>query len=156
VDKIIVYLLFIIILFYILGIFFYFLSRVLLKQNRVASLIFPNFSSLMKKLLSVSIILFFISMLIIWASTYMLPIKVSYITIPLNYLSAILIAISLSSIEIIFFLLGFVTFGNKALFREKEPASDKTVNKLIIILLSIAMLLSVFIDYFVSMGFLAK
>jgi len=156
VDKIIVYLLFIIILFYILGIFFYFLSRVLLKQNRVASLIFPNFSSLMKKLLSVSIILFFISMLIIWASTYMLPIKVSYITIPLNYLSAILIAISLSSIEIIFFLLGFVTFGKKALFREKEPASDKTVNKLIIILLSIAMLLSVFIDYFVSMGFLAK
>ncbi len=155
-DKIIVYLLFIIILFYILGIFFYFLSRVLLKQNRVASLIFPNFSSLMKKLLSVSIILFFISMLIIWASTYMLPIKVSYITIPLNYLSAILIAISLSSIEIIFFLLGFVTFGKKALFREKEPASDKTVNKLIIILLSIAMLLSVFIDYFVSMGFLAK
>lgn len=155
-DNIILYLLFIITLFYILGIFFYFLSRVLLKQDRVISLIFSNFSILMKKLFLVGTVLFFISMLIIWVSTYMLPIKVSYITIPLNYLSAILIAISLSSFEIIFFLLGFVTFGNKALFREKESASGKTVNKFIIILLSIAMLLSVFIDYFVSRGFLAK
>jgi len=78
----------------------------------------------------------------------------------LNYLSAILFAISLSFIEVIFFLLGFITFKNKTSINTEKinnnTAQNKSLNKLIIILLSIAMILSVFIDYFASLGFIIK
>lgn len=156
-SKILIYLLFLLSLFYILGLFFFFISQILLKTEKVGSLIFSNFLILLKKLVSIAAILFFVSMLIIWISAYLLPIKTPYVTIPLNYLSAILIAISMSSIEVIFFLLGFVTFKNKAQIKvESITKPNKDVNKFIIILLSIAMILSVFIDYFASLGFLVK
>lgn len=153
-DKIIIFILFNVVLFYILGIFSYFLSKILFKKSKIITIIFSNFPSLIKKLSSICVILIIVSMLIIWVSIYMLPIKNIYITIPLNYLSAILIAISISSIEVIFFILGFISFGKRYLFKERESFSDKTINKFIVILLSIAMLLSVFVDYFASIGLL--
>jgi signal transduction histidine kinase len=121
-------------------------------------LILSNFPLLIKRLLGVAGILFFISLLIIWVLIYIIPVKISFISVPLNYLSAILFAISLSSIEVIFFLLGFITFKNKTSINTKKinnnEAQNKSLNKLIIILLSVAMILSVFIDYFASLGFI--
>ena len=159
-GNIVVYILFLLVIFYILGLFFYFISKWLIKTDKIATLILSNFSLLIKRLLVIACILFFISYLIIWILLYLIPIKTSFISIPLNYLSAILIAISLSSIEVIFFLLGFVTFKNKNLAKTEKTNNDtvqnKNLNKLIIILLSIAMILSVFIDYFASLGFIIK
>jgi len=156
-SKILVYLIFLLSPFYILGIFFYFLSQNLLKVNRIGFLIFANFHFLIKRFVSICIVLFLTSMLIIWITTYLLPIKIPSVTISLNYLSAILIAISISSIEVILFLLGFMTFKNKTSFKENSKfTSSKNANKFIIALLAIAMILSVFIDYFASLGFLTK
>jgi hypothetical protein len=158
-SNVVVYILFLLVIFYILGLFFYLISKWLLKTDKIATLILPNLSLLIKRLLEVAGILFFISFLIIWIFSYLIPIKTSFVSIPLNYLSTILIAISLSSIEVIFFLLGFVTFKNKTLIKadkttNNDAAQNKKLNKLIIILLSIAMILSVFIDYFASLGFI--
>lgn len=157
-SNVLVYLLFLIVIFYILGIFFYLISKWLLKTNKIAILILSNFPLLIKRLLEVAGILFFISLLIIWILIYIIPVKISFISVPLNYLSAILFAISLSSIEVIFFLLGFITFKNKTSINTEKinnnEAQNKSLNKLIIILLSIAMILSVFIDYFASLGFI--
>ena len=159
-SNVLVYLLFLIVIFYILGIFFYLISKWLLKTNKIAILILSNFPLLIKRLLEVAGILFFISLLIIWVLIYIIPVKISFISVPLNYLSAILFAISLSSIEVIFFLLGFITFKNKTSINTEKinnnTAQNKSLNKLIIILLSIAMILSVFIDYFASLGFIIK
>lgn len=159
-SNVLVYLLFLIVIFYILGIFFYLISKWLLKTNKIAILIISNFALLIKRLLEVTGILFFISLLIIWILIYIIPVKISFISVPLNYLSAILFAISLSSIEVIFFLLGFITFKNKTSINTEKinnnAAQNKSLNKLIIILLSIAMILSVFIDYFASLGFIIK
>lgn len=159
-SNVLVYLLFLIVIFYILGIFFYLISKWLLKTNKIAILIISNFALLIKRLLEVTGILFFISLLIIWILIYIIPVKISFISVPLNYLSAILFAISLSSIEVIFFLLGFITFKNKTSINTEKinnnTAQNKSLNKLIIILLSIAMILSVFIDYFASLGFIIK
>ncbi len=159
-SNVLVYLLFLIVIFYILGIFFYLISKWLLKTNKIAILILSNFPLLIKRLLEVAGILFFISLLIIWILIYIIPVKISFISVPLNYLSAILFAISLSSIEVIFFLLGFITFKNKTSINTEKinnnTAQNKSLNKLIIILLSIAMILSVFIDYFASLGFIIK
>ena len=157
-SNVLVYLLFLMVIFYILGLFFYFISKRLLKTNKIAMLILSNFPLLIKRLLGVAGILFFISLLIIWVLIYIIPVKISFISVPLNYLSAILFAISLSSIEVIFFLLGFITFKNKTSINTEKinnnEAQNKSLNKLIIILLSIAMILSVFIDYFASLGFI--
>ena len=157
-SNVLVYLLFLMVIFYILGLFFYFISKRLLKTNKIAMLILSNFPLLIKRLLKVAGILFFISLLIIWVLIYIIPVKISFISVPLNYLSAILFAISLSSIEVIFFLLGFITFKNKTSINTEKinnnEAQNKSLNKLIIILLSIAMILSVFIDYFASLGFI--
>jgi len=148
------------VIFYILGIFFYLISKWILKTDKIAILILSNFPLLIKRLLKVAGILFFISLLIIWVLIYIIPVKISFISVPLNYLSAILFAISLSSIEVIFFLLGFITFKNKTSINTEKinnnTAQNKSLNKLIIILLSIAMILSVFIDYFASLGFIIK
>ena len=157
-SNVLVYLLFLIVIFYILGIFFYLISKWILKTDKIAILILSNFPLLIKRLLEVAGILFFISLLIIWVLIYIIPVKISFISVPLNYLSAILFAISLSSIEVIFFLLGFITFKNKTSINTEKinnnEAQNKSLNKLIIILLSIAMILSVFIDYFASLGFI--
>jgi len=146
------------VIFYILGIFFYLISKWILKTDKIAILILSNFPLLIKRLLKVAGILFFISLLIIWVLIYIIPVKISFISVPLNYLSAILFAISLSFIEVIFFLLGFITFKNKTSINTEKinnnEAQNKSLNKLIIILLSIAMILSVFIDYFASLGFI--
>jgi len=146
------------VIFYILGLFFYLISKWILKTDKIAILILSNFPLLIKRLLKVAGILFFISLLIIWVLIYIIPVKISFISVPLNYLSAILFAISLSSIEVIFFLLGFITFKNKTSINTKKinnnEAQNKSLNKLIIILLSVAMILSVFIDYFASLGFI--
>lgn len=159
-SNVLVYLLFLMVIFYILGIFFYLISKWLLKTNKIAILILSNFPLLIKRLLKVAGILFFISLLIIWVLIYIIPVKISFISVPLNYLSAILFAISLSFIEVIFFLLGFITFKNKTSINTEKinnnEAQNKSLNKLIIILLSIAMILSVFIDYFASLGFIIK
>jgi len=148
------------VIFYILGLFFYLISKWILKTDKIAILILSNFPLLIKRLLKVAGILFFISLLIIWILIYIIPVKISFISVPLNYLSAILFAISLSSIEVIFFLLGFITFKNKTSINTEKinnnEAQNKSLNKLIIILLSIAMILSVFIDYFASLGFIIK
>jgi len=148
------------VIFYILGIFFYLISKWILKTDKIAILILSNFPLLIKRLLKVAGILFFISLLIIWVLIYIIPVKISFISVPLNYLSAILFAISLSFIEVIFFLLGFITFKNKTSINTEKinnnEAQNKSLNKLIIILLSIAMILSVFIDYFASLGFIIK
>lgn len=157
-SNVLVYLLFLIVIFYILGLFFYLISKWILKTDKIAILILSNFPLLIKRLLKVAGILFFISLLIIWVLIYIIPVKISFISVPLNYLSAILFAISLSSIEVIFFLLGFITFKNKTSINTEKinnnEAQNKSLNKLIIILLSIAMILSVFIDYFASLGFI--
>ncbi|HOW02838.1 MAG TPA: hypothetical protein PLL52_02275, partial [Caldisericia bacterium] len=157
-SNVLVYLLFLMVIFYILGIFFYLISKWILKTDKIAILILSNFPLLIKRLLEVAGILFFISLLIIWVLIYIIPVKISFISVPLNYLSAILFAISLSSIEVIFFLLGFITFKNKTSINTEKinnnEAQNKSLNKLIIILLSIAMILSVFIDYFASLGFI--
>jgi hypothetical protein len=157
-SNVLVYLLFLMVIFYILGLFFYLISKWILKTDKIAILILSNFPLLIKRLLKVAGILFFISLLIIWVLIYIIPVKISFISVPLNYLSAILFAISLSSIEVIFFLLGFITFKNKTSINTKKinnnEAQNKSLNKLIIILLSIAMILSVFIDYFASLGFI--
>jgi hypothetical protein len=157
-SNVLVYLLFLMVIFYILGIFFYLISKWILKTDKIAILILSNFPLLIKRLLKVAGILFFISLLIIWVLIYIIPVKISFISVPLNYLSAILFAISLSSIEVIFFLLGFITFKNKTSINTEKinnnEAQNKSLNKLIIILLSIAMILSVFIDYFASLGFI--
>jgi len=157
---VLVYLLFLMVIFYILGIFFYLISKWILKTDKIAILILSNFPLLIKRLLKVAGILFFISLLIIWVLIYIIPVKISFISVPLNYLSAILFAISLSFIEVIFFLLGFITFKNKTSINTEKinnnEAQNKSLNKLIIILLSIAMILSVFIDYFASLGFIIK
>lgn len=157
-SNVLVYLLFLIVIFYILGLFFYLISKWILKTDKIAILILSNFPLLIKRLLKVAGILFFISLLIIWVLIYIIPVKISFISVPLNYLSAILFAISLSSIEVIFFLLGFITFKNKTSINTKKinnnEAQNKSLNKLIIILLSVAMILSVFIDYFASLGFI--
>ena len=159
-SNVLVYLLFLMVIFYILGIFFYLISKWILKTDKIAILILSNFPLLIKRLLEVAGILFFISLLIIWILIYIIPVKISFISVPLNYLSAILFAISLSSIEVIFFLLGFITFKNKTSINTEKinnnAAQNKSLNKLIIILLSIAMILSVFIDYFASLGFILK
>ena len=159
-SNVLVYLLFLMVIFYILGIFFYLISKWILKTDKIAILILSNFPLLIKRLLEVAGILFFISLLIIWVLIYIIPVKISFISVPLNYLSAILFAISLSSIEVIFFLLGFITFKNKTSINTEKinnnEAQNKSLNKLIIILLSIAMILSVFIDYFASLGFIIK
>ncbi len=159
-SNVLVYLLFLMVIFYILGIFFYLISKWILKTDKIAILILSNFPLLIKRLLKVAGILFFISLLIIWVLIYIIPVKISFISVPLNYLSAILFAISLSSIEVIFFLLGFITFKNKTSINTEKinnnEAQNKSLNKLIIILLSIAMILSVFIDYFASLGFIIK
>jgi len=148
------------VIFYILGLFFYLISKWILKTDKIAILILSNFPLLIKRLLKVAGILFFISLLIIWVLIYIIPVKISFISVPLNYLSAILFAISLSFIEVIFFLLGFITFKNKTSINTEKinnnEAQNKSLNKLIIILLSIAMILSVFIDYFASLGFIIK
>lgn len=157
-SNVLVYLLFLMVIFYILGLFFYLISKWILKTDKIAILILSNFPLLIKRLLGVAGILFFISLLIIWVLIYIIPVKISFISVPLNYLSAILFAISLSSIEVIFFLLGFITFKNKTSINTKKinnnEAQNKSLNKLIIILLSVAMILSVFIDYFASLGFI--
>lgn len=157
-SNVLVYLLFLMVIFYILGLFFYLISKWILKTDKIAILILSNFPLLIKRLLKVAGILFFISLLIIWVLIYIIPVKISFISVPLNYLSAILFAISLSSIEVIFFLLGFITFKNKTSINTKKinnnEAQNKSLNKLIIILLSVAMILSVFIDYFASLGFI--
>ncbi|MBP8708394.1 MAG: hypothetical protein KBH94_06735 [Caldisericia bacterium] len=157
-SNVLVYLLFLMVIFYILGLFFYLISKWILKTDKIAILILSNFPLLIKRLLKVAGILFFISLLIIWVLIYIIPVKISFISVPLNYLSAILFAISLSSIEVIFFLLGFITFKNKTSINTEKinnnAAQNKSLNKLIIILLSIAMILSVFIDYFASLGFI--
>jgi hypothetical protein len=157
-SNVLVYLLFLMVIFYILGLFFYLISKWILKTDKIAILILSNFPLLIKRLLKVAGILFFISLLIIWVLIYIIPVKISFISVPLNYLSAILFAISLSSIEVIFFLLGFITFKNKTSINTEKinnnEAQNKSLNKLIIILLSIAMILSVFIDYFASLGFI--
>jgi hypothetical protein len=157
-SNVLVYLLFLMVIFYILGLFFYLISKWILKTDKIAILILSNFPLLIKRLLGVAGILFFISLLIIWVLIYIIPVKISFISVPLNYLSAILFAISLSSIEVIFFLLGFITFKNKTSINTEKinnnEAQNKSLNKLIIILLSIAMILSVFIDYFASLGFI--
>lgn len=157
-SNVLVYLLFLMVIFYILGLFFYLISKWILKTDKIAILILSNFPLLIKRLLEVAGILFFISLLIIWVLIYIIPVKISFISVPLNYLSAILFAISLSSIEVIFFLLGFITFKNKTSINTKKinnnEAQNKSLNKLIIILLSVAMILSVFIDYFASLGFI--
>jgi len=159
-SNVLVYLLFLMVIFYILGLFFYLISKWILKTDKIAILILSNFPLLIKRLLKVAGILFFISLLIIWVLIYIIPVKISFISVPLNYLSAILFAISLSSIEVIFFLLGFITFKNKTSINTEKinnnEAQNKSLNKLIIILLSIAMILSVFIDYFASLGFILK
>ena len=159
-SNVLVYLLFLMVIFYILGLFFYLISKCILKTDKIAILILSNFPLLIKRLLEVAGILFFISLLIIWVLIYIIPVKISFISVPLNYLSAILFAISLSSIEVIFFLLGFITFKNKTSINTEKinnnAAQNKSLNKLIIILLSIAMILSVFIDYFASLGFILK
>ncbi len=159
-SNVLVYLLFLMVIFYILGLFFYLISKWILKTDKIAILILSNFPLLIKRLLKVAGILFFISLLIIWILIYIIPVKISFISVPLNYLSAILFAISLSSIEVIFFLLGFITFKNKTSINTEKinnnTAQNKSLNKLIIILLSIAMILSVFIDYFASLGFIIK
>lgn len=159
-SNVLVYLLFLMVIFYILGIFFYLISKWILKTDKIAILILSNFPLLIKRLLKVAGILFFISLLIIWVLIYIIPVKISFISVPLNYLSAILFAISLSFIEVIFFLLGFITFKNKTSINTEKinnnTAQNKSLNKLIIILLSIAMILSVFIDYFASLGFIIK
>lgn len=159
-SNVLVYLLFLMVIFYILGLFFYLISKWILKTDKIAILILSNFPLLIKRLLEVAGILFFISLLIIWILIYIIPVKISFISVPLNYLSAILFAISLSSIEVIFFLLGFITFKNKTSINTEKinnnEAQNKSLNKLIIILLSIAMILSVFIDYFASLGFILK
>jgi len=159
-SNVLVYLLFLMVIFYILGIFFYLISKWILKTDKIAILILSNFPLLIKRLLEVAGILFFISLLIIWVLIYIIPVKISFISVPLNYLSAILFAISLSFIEVIFFLLGFITFKNKTSINTEKinnnEAQNKSLNKLIIILLSIAMILSVFIDYFASLGFIIK
>jgi len=159
-SNVLVYLLFLIVIFYILGLFFYLISKWILKTDKIAILILSNFPLLIKRLLKVAGILFFISLLIIWVLIYIIPVKISFISVPLNYLSAILFAISLSFIEVIFFLLGFITFKNKTSINTEKinnnEAQNKSLNKLIIILLSIAMILSVFIDYFASLGFIIK
>ncbi|HOJ16586.1 MAG TPA: hypothetical protein PLD35_05155 [Caldisericia bacterium] len=159
-SNVLVYLLFLMVIFYILGIFFYLISKWILKTDKIAILILSNFPLLIKRLLKVAGILFFISLLIIWVLIYIIPVKISFISVPLNYLSAILFAISLSFIEVIFFLLGFITFKNKTSINTEKinnnEAQNKSLNKLIIILLSIAMILSVFIDYFASLGFIIK
>ena len=159
-SNVLVYLLFLMVIFYILGLFFYLISKWILKTDKIAILILSNFPLLIKRLLKVAGILFFISLLIIWVLIYIIPVKISFISVPLNYLSAILFAISLSSIEVIFFLLGFITFKNKTSINTEKinnnEAQNKSLNKLIIILLSIAMILSVFIDYFASLGFIIK
>ena len=157
-SNVLVYLLFLMVIFYILGLFFYLISKWILKTDKIAILILSNFPLLIKRLLKVAGILFFISLLIIWVLIYIIPVKISFISVPLNYLSAILFAISLSFIEVIFFLLGFITFKNKTSINTEKinnnEAQNKSLNKLIIILLSIAMILSVFIDYFASLGFI--
>ena len=157
-SNVLVYLLFLMVIFYILGLFFYLISKWILKTDKIAILILSNFPLLIKRLLKVAGILFFISLLIIWVLIYIIPVKISFISVPLNYLSAILFAISLSSIEVIFFLLGFITFKNKTSINTEKinnnEAQNKSLNKLIIILLSVAMILSVFIDYFASLGFI--
>mgnify|MGYP001205231265 FL=1 len=159
-SNVLVYLLFLMVIFYILGLFFYLISKWILKTDKIAILILSNFPLLIKRLLKVAGILFFISLLIIWVLIYIIPVKISFISVPLNYLSAILFAISLSFIEVIFFLLGFITFKNKTSINTEKinnnEAQNKSLNKLIIILLSIAMILSVFIDYFASLGFIIK
>jgi hypothetical protein len=145
--KIIFFFMFLFVIYFILGLLFSLVFK-FLKFSRLNLILILNYKKIVKMLFNIFIILILVGFLIIWINNWISPFRSGIISLIVNIISSICFAISISSLQSIFLLLGFKSIN----FQKKEdqflPLQLKEIKTYSILIISLSMIISVLIDLY--------